>query len=232
MEPNDPNNPKPDYGVRYLLLVISPILAIVLIRRVNWELLDWNMLLQYINSLKWVIIVLILIFMTRRKIPGLFDRLQSLQWKDKSAKFSPHDQTEKIEPHSTQGVEEIGPEELQDESSTTDVEELKKQLGIARVELDFERINRLIFGTQINALMLLRSYPHGLQSNDLEPILQEHKSYTTNPYENVIKFMEFLSRTGLVEYNQQSGAYILTQKGDVYLQYREVNGLTDIPRPY
>lgn len=126
--------------------------------------------------------------------------------------------------------EQLGQEQQQHQQT---VEQLTGALVSAQVDLDFERIYRLILGSQIRALQALRdSHPASVPRSLLEPIFEAAKAQAQLALASWTfeQWIGFLLRAGgagdqpLVE-QLGDGTYKITQKGLAFTAYIEVAAL-------
>ena len=113
-------------------------------------------------------------------------------------------------------------------------EKLRGELVKTSIYLDFERIYRTIFGSQ---LLLLRILKNNKEINNLEYSSQNMENYfiftkknwplnlqswTTNLY------LRFLMNNQLINYDQAKDRYTITNKGIALLSYIDLAGYNDI----
>ena len=107
------------------------------------------------------------------------------------------------------------------------LEQLTRDLISAQVELDFERIYRLILGSQIRALQALRdAHPGSAPRSLIEPIFESARAQAplalgTWTFE---QWIGFLLRQSVVE-QLGDGMFRITQKGLAFVAYLEVASL-------
>lgn len=208
---------------------------------------NWRLILDYISALKWPALVLIVLYFGRKRIPTIITELLK---KDKvsatlpggsSFTFSNNQQ----EPPSGQTIASTQIEEHAEEvqegtvsiteppatTSTNDADayrELTNRLTVAEIQLEFERIWRMIFGTQIEVLLRLKQQTGGLSLMRLEYLFQEHLRRLTSVgqppvYANALNWVSWLEQYSLIQ--QESGVYKLTPAGEIFLTYLTNQGL-------
>jgi hypothetical protein len=98
------------------------------------------------------------------------------------------------------------------------------QIAIKDLSLDYERIYRVIYGSQVSALRSMRATPRGVPRIVLEAHLDQVKqSLTTLPWIQRLTFEDwfgFLQRNGLALV-APDGLYRITSKGTGFLFYIE-----------
>ncbi len=101
------------------------------------------------------------------------------------------------------------------------IKRLQKKAAINYMIFDFERIYRLIFGTQIaflNKLSISSPLEHDTGIDFIRKQFKLRKLPTTSNFPN--KWMDFLVKGGLIN---PVGAYSITDKGLAFLQYLQDN---------
>ncbi|MDQ5822320.1 MAG: hypothetical protein M3540_12845 [Actinomycetota bacterium] len=205
---------------------------------------NWPLILDYLRVLIWPVVVgTFLGYFLRRfgsHIGPLLDRIRSVKALGTEVGFADPRQEEAL------GDEEAAEETVVDEAEllTEKVEEyerllgeqhlaaqeerarLLRQLAAAQLGRDFERIYRVIYGSQIAALRSLNATEDGVPQIALEAHLNQSKAtWTTMPFIQSLTFeqwMGFLLRNGLAIHPEPpNGPYKITSKGSGFLGYIE-----------
>lgn len=201
----------------------------------------WSTLLDYIDVLRRPLVVgatLIFVFRTYRdEIGRLIDRINELRGPGGTGLgMAPSQQSpEEAEP-SIEGDNELLEEIISDyERELAERQEERQQseqaliaeLVSAQIDLDFERIYRVIFGSQVQALRALRDvHPASVPRTLVEPIFGAVKAQFSDAFAawSFEMWIAFLLREGyggsLVE-QLGDGTFRLTLKGSTFLDYVE-----------
>jgi len=189
--------------------------------------IDWNLILEFIKVLVWPAVIVVF----RKNIAGLIDRLTEFkgpggtevkakqQEQQLTTSYNPEISKEKI----TEKVKKEYEEKIKEAGKN--IQETNKLLIQTQIYLDFERIYRLIFGSQIDFLKKIKSnLPEGLSIDDaithyvlIIRIFPTLKSWTYYQY------LEFLFNNNLIY--QDHKRYLLTDKGKAFLAYYEALNL-------
>ncbi|MCL4360349.1 hypothetical protein M1555_03800 [Patescibacteria group bacterium] len=166
------------------------------------------MILEYVKVLIWPSIVIFLIIKFNQEIKNLLNRIQSADLPGGTrVNLSPPPQYEKL---------------AENNPKTSEIEKIKKDLSYTQIYLDFERIYRFIFGSQIELLKRLRAQEtrNGEQSKDTilffvftQNIFPLLKNWTFDFY------LKFLFDAGLI--HSRNDHYLITDKGKAFLSYIE-----------
>lgn len=105
---------------------------------------------------------------------------------------------------------------------------LENELTVARIELDFERIYNVIFGSQIRLLEKMQSVNGGVFRKYFDDHFVEIKRYSI-PFFNdwtVDKYLEFLFKNDLIRQTRKDliAVFDITIKAKVFLEYINRNG--------
>lgn len=201
--------------------------------------IDWQLILNYLGVLSWPFVISVCVIYFRKNLAGLIDRITIIKGPGGTEiraeeKTQANEQkqaektidTEKIERLAKKQIKEIKSQfekTLDEEKRSKDatINYLLDQLSIKTLELNFEKVYRVIFGSQISLLRsLLSQDPKGKTIEEVliffamvqrawQPTFQ---SWTTDQYLN------FLITNGLVEFTFQS-TYKITDKGKYFLGY-------------
>jgi hypothetical protein len=192
-------------------------------------------ILDYIQTLRWPLIVLLLISLLLWKRVEVADVVEKI-W-PRLKRFGPvelYEQQQATPATSPQQVldeqEEKNPElleeyeqliamyEIETEDSRKEIAELRERLALKTIEADFERLYRQIFGSQIFALRALNISPPNAPRDTLEPYFQSVQK-SLLPQMTFDQWMEFLLRTGLAASDINRQMFNLTPKGRGFLDY-------------
>jgi hypothetical protein len=221
--------------LRKLLFLAVPLVLIWLIlltlRQISWGklVLDWGLLLGYTQALAWPLVIFGAFLIFKHEITALLGRIKRAMWGDKGFEF---------EPTAGQQKPPELPPELQQADPNSDATAKPAsptpQEVMARpdIQLLFERIYRIMFGTQFDAMKRLQAYPDGLRADDLADIYEKHKTIAPNPRASLIDLMSFVVKTDLVHYDAQERVYKLLPAGELFLQYFKDQNWFDIPKPF
>ena len=106
--------------------------------------------------------------------------------------------------------------EEQKQSEGVPREKLEEELGRAKVELEFERSYRTIFGTQLAILKSLNIHHRALPTSSFEHLLQEHIR-RGGPYKDVSTLLVYLVSVGFI--HESDGMYTISERGNIFLMY-------------
>lgn len=204
--------------------------------------INWLLILEYIKVIVWPVIVSGFLLYFRNNIRGLIDRITTI--KEPGGTEIRAEQERKIEKQE-EGIGKISDENIKkdlqlqiEEVKKTYEEELSKekkastdkdkiinnlleQLSFKSLQLEFEQIYKLIFGSQIDLLKRLRQSSSGEANKDtifffalIQRLFTVFASWTFSQY------MNFLSTTGLIYFNNDR--YFITDKGKAFLGYIEI----------
>jgi hypothetical protein len=195
--------------------------------------------IEYVEAvLSWPVVIggaLVFIFWRyHNNIAGLLDRVRAVRWRTGEALLEPRIQ----EPPDDEGVDDddlLGPivAEYEEQIAEADqtVEDLQRDLAFTEIMLEFERIYRIVYGSQLAALRELKgALPAGLPRSGLE---HHHRAARAKWGDAVLPadpavWLSFLQAAGLAEL-RPDGGYYLTQKGDTFLNYINSRGYPDQP---
>jgi|GEM_PF-6655864 len=205
-----------------VVLLGSGLWIISIIHWAHFVQLDARLVLQYIQSLIWPVIVIVLLTVFHRDISALISRMKSVNTPAGSAEFD-------------------ALQKLPEEGVRTEIEDINKRVEAPtlnaseedvyndpEVRLIFERIYRDIFGTQFQALNFLAANPVPLSASLLSHLYDKHRTLLvsdTKPYPNVQAWMQYLVNFGLVEYNEGADTYQVLSAGLLFLRYMASQGL-------
>jgi hypothetical protein len=215
--------------LKWLLFIITLALVLLGVNRffLDSGKVDHNLIIQYLSALKWPIGIIVAGIVFRPFLPGLADRLTELPG---GIKFSPKQQEE---------ISEKGEEELNAATQASPSVDISTESGRAAVLEDFEakwlleKAYRSIYGTQVEALLLLNGYPSGLGEAELNNIFSKHRTLTTSPYEDVVSFMRYLTNYKFVDFDPVNKIFKITDLGRLFIDYlRQENLMNSMLRHY
>lgn len=217
----------------YLVALLKTIyvlifLGIFIIVIYSWNFHKANYVFNFIENSFWPIIALIFIFLFKGQISTLISKgiviiLPGGQ-EVRLNQDTPSQQSAETQPKKTEIKDyELIEDQYKEETKKLgeDVEKLKTELVNTQIFLDFERIYRVIFGSQVNLLKRLRSISLlGELNRDTifffvvnQRIFPVFSSWTFDQYLN------FLLVNGLIYFNNER--YFITDKGQAFLAYTE-----------
>lgn len=109
-------------------------------------------------------------------------------------------------------------------SDTELLARLKSSLAANIRNANFERISRIILGTQISALRHL-STSGGLGVNELEKIYSSHVERATENKIDFVAWIGFLQGNELMKFEELK--YVITDIGRLYLDFAQANGINE-----
>lgn len=216
-----------------ILILGLLIIILYLLSKVTWSQVNWQICLNFVSILAWPLTALVALFTLRQPLTSLINRVNQIHAGQYGVNLDPSDQAKDAE-------EIAGPElgsnsrveESQNEEPTNEIVPNNTSLTEARKELDFERIYRILYGTQLRALERLKAFGM-VSANDFLDLLQEHqKLLQASSYPNVIQLMTVPASLGLLEYDSQNQEYKLTEKGNDLLDYMGQNRMTTAYKPF
>lgn len=191
----------------------------------------------------WPIILAVSLFICFRKnLAGLIDRItiikgpggtelrtdeqkkaQEIEGKNnlKSENF------QKISPEAKKQVESVKKDfksklEREKKNKEGEINYLLEQLSLKTTEIEFERIYRVIFGSQISLMRdLLSQSPRGRNGEFLAFYFLSAKKVWAPAFDNwsTDQYLAFLMNSDLIFYNAQQQIWQITDKGISFLQY-------------
>lgn len=109
-------------------------------------------------------------------------------------------------------------------SDTELLARLKSSLAANIRNANFERISRIILGTQISALRHL-STSGGLGVNELEKIYSSHVERATENKIDFVAWIGFLQGNELMKFEELK--YVITDIGRLYIDFAQANGINE-----
>lgn len=189
------------------------------------------LVLDYLSVLRWPLVALTASFIIRPHIGAIIKRIKSASYK--GLKFDMDDP--QSGPSDAVNFAQSNPtvdEPTTDADDSGDNPDMVALLTSPQAHSVYHTLLVSIYGTQLEALRRLNSYPtSGLAESDLEDLLEVHKSraisVNVNEYHSVKAFMSFLVTNSLALYREDDAHYQLTYFGKYFLQYLFDNNLFD-----
>ncbi len=203
------------------LFILALIIVVVNRYILDSKYVNHQLILQYLNALKLVILLILASFILKRFFPELIDRAK--EFGPGGAKFYPKQQ--QVTADEEEQLQKVAEKETRGEVDIATDAGRTEVLKDGTVKWLLEKIYRLIFGTQIEVLYRLSSFPSGLSENELNDIFVKHRGSTPNAFQNFIEFIRYLSNYGLVSYDATTKIYKLTDAGRLFLDYLNQEGL-------
>lgn len=233
-------------SISFILVVLVALLVVaesVLLLGLARPTADWRLILEYLTVLRWPVIVVAILIVFRQNLANMIDRIISVKLPGGgSVDFNAQQQIVADATSSVQ-IDEGDLREFKDqvekpvqtapEIKNESKDDLLQKLNFAEIELEFERIFRIMFGTQLEVIKRLNSYRSGLNASQFEEVVNRHRMYSKNigfqGFEDTGGFMQYPVGVGLVDYDPNTGIYRLSLKGEVFLKYLEMNQMTYKP---
>lgn len=184
--------------------------------------LDPIITLKYIQALRWPILILILVVLFKKEISKLVWKSFNIKGfgLELEAKLANQLQNP-LESNENNSSYSLQIQQLTESHKiiTGTNEELQKKLAIQELQLDFERIYNLIFGSQFTILENLSSTSH---TQSYESIMAKYTTLFFNtPAAKVdffAKYFDFLLKNNLIEEVDNTNIKI-TDKGKAFVYY-------------
>lgn len=180
--------------------------------RVNHQLI-----LQYLEALKWPIILITISVLFRGYIPGLIDRMS--EFGPGGAKFRPSPQ--QVSSGEEQEIRAATQAPSVDLSSS---DGRKQALENESLRYALEKVYRIIYQSQIDVLVRLAAIPNGQVKDDMIELYKNHcaASQTTWSFEEYMKYLEINS---FVSKDADTSRYKITDIGRLFVDYLNEEGL-------
>lgn len=180
-------------------------------------------LYEYLNSLKWVLLIGGTFFCFRSEIKSILNRTLVVKHKDTSFEFRAQTESKNDESAEIQEIERTNSEiELLEIIQQKDVETADATQQILKLTLEkhFEYTYRLIFRSQIYLLQSLQSFIDGLSVLQVEQHLEDTKKVfeVFNTW-TIDLYLKFLFDQNLIQKDVRTGKITLTNIGDTFLKY-------------
>ncbi|GEM_PF-2910597 len=210
---------------RLLLFVVKLSLVIVILFIINKYFFDeksvnHQLIIQYLSTLKWELLILTIFVLLKPKLPELIDRIRTLN-KD-GFTFDPKTQQENVDSTSLPSTAN------QTDSSKLDLETSEGRAKASEevpIKYELEKVYRIIFGTQISAIFRLHNFPDGLTQNDLSDLYARHAEKTPHPFPDFYSWIQYLVGSSLINYDPSTAIYRATNVGLLFLEYLNAENL-------
>jgi len=211
------------------LVVIAGLLvfALWLIALPNWALffkyLHADLMLEYTKTLIWPLIVLLLVIVFRAELRAILKRIKAFKWGDKSVELDQQPQSTSPNPVTT------GLDNTPSDDETP--EQFRERVyNMPEVQLEFERIYRKIYGTQLSILNFLAAVKSPVSTASLDFYYQKHIELlngSQNFFSGVHAYMSFLVASGVVNHLEEENTYELDLlAGGLFLRYLAEQGIS------
>jgi hypothetical protein len=212
-------------GIVAILLLVNKFL-------ISSSAVNNDLILKYLEVLKWPITITVAYLLFKSHIPELLKRLIKIS--PNGVEFT---DTQPVTPTpSTSELSIPGPSTPGSANHVMDITTTEGRADILKnpeIKWELEKIYRIIFGTQIESLLTLSGFPQGLKTDDLNDLYQKHKNlYPNSTYNSTIELLRYLSGMSLIEHEPTTGLITITDIGRLFLQYLQGEGLlSPIVRP-
>lgn len=187
-------------AILFLVLFILPLTLFFLYPSTGEQ---W---IKYLGVIIWPLVVITVIYIFRQQIPELIAR---------ATKVSAAGVSIELEQQLKQT------EELKADRDNLQKDNLDNKTLKYAQELHFERAYRIIFNTQLQALIKLSNYSKGLSESDFFDLLGLHQTFGHPElnYTTVLDWMNFLVVAGFVDYDPIRKVYSIIDLGTHFLNY-------------
>ncbi len=212
----------------FSLIILAYFGLLYILKNISIELS--NVILNYLTTLIWPFIVIIIVYFFKSNFAQLLDRI--VEWdifgiKGKTTETLDDQQDPNINDTRPDNEDfELAIKNKEDEISSLEetTKELINKLSIAEVELDFERIFNFIFKSQIELLNQINLLGGKVAfSYVVEHFEKIQKNFPSLVEWDTTKYLQFLVNSQLVEYiTPGSGNFItviITSKGKAFINY-------------
>lgn len=213
---------------RWLLLPVKIALIVAVLIFVNEYYfsnasVNHRVVVQYLDTLKWPLLALVVYVLLRNELPDVIKRITSIG-RD-GVVLTPSPQYQPSQSDEDEEIREATNDTTYDVSDPKDRQELLKQAPIA---LALEKIYRIIFGSQIAALLRLAAFDTGLKSAQLQEFYDSHtKRMPRTSNKNIHDLLAYPSSVSLIEYNHSTDTYQITNIGRLFLEYLQSENISD-----
>jgi len=209
--------------------------------------MNWTLLYKFTDSLKWPAVVLFAILVSRPYLPGaakgIWSRLIKIPTPLGTIELSPGQ-------HPQPQVDEIAENNVTDDVELlhmaatetrlpAQIPEIGNNNGsmVVSIQLQFERIYRQIYGTQMKAIQKLVPYESGLHEDEFKELLITHQELMRaypplSPYTSVVDLLTFPLSNGLLNHNPTTKVFSVTEAGKAFLDYLAVQNISINARPF
>jgi hypothetical protein len=217
------------FAVCWLLILFVCIAVIISnIDRLKGVRVNSQLLLDYINALKWPLLILFFGLFFQRPIRKFLNEAESVETKAGKVTRRPAQQT--AEPNELRNSAPDADEPATDGTQVVDSEDadLEEKLTSPEAVAEYQRIYKVILGSQFEALKKLDSFRDGLAERDLQEFVELHKNkFGEGGYGTVNELMAYPVSELLAKYNPADNLYFLTYAGLYFLNYIRGRGLGD-----
>lgn len=175
--------------------------------------IDFALFLEYLKVVLWPAVAMYVIVTFQSQISRFLNRLFRAELPGGFV-FDAEKQTS----------QEITPQ--QKESAERTIEEQTKnkvddELALKDMQIDFERTYNLIYGSQLWLLHVLQNSPHGIGRIELEKYFAQTKQRFNSAFEywDLTTYLQFLFKKELIEFDEQTQTYKITNRGITFLSY-------------
>ena len=197
-----------------------------------------SIIIDYLATLKWVLLAIVIFLFFKRPISNLLKRIRKYNPKTQELEFYRLEKQSDIKEKSKEAEKEIEDLKIYKEKAIEYekkiklwkkdkiVKELKNKIALKDIIINFEKIYNTIFGSQIKLLVfLLQSAPKGIDISVINSTYQnvQNKNYILKKW-TINDYLRFLFTEDLIDVSQ--GKYIITNKGEVFLNYIKHSGYT------
>lgn len=197
--------------------------------------LDYKLLLEYIDVLRWPLIVLLGLLMLKPHVPDIIDRLRKFGAGPVSGEFDPpqkqNTDAKEVEALTTQEESQKAADGKND--GANEDKSLEVQLTSDAAKLAYELVYGLIYGTQLSLLKrLYKNIPDGLSQDQLIDLYEAHRKSVPAPYPSFVHFIQFLIDNSLVLYDVTDLKYKITNAGVYFLLHLSNTNRYDEFKPF
>jgi len=193
----------------------------------NWTLffgyLHADVLLDYVKTLIWPFIVVLLLIVFRSELRSLLKRVKGFSWGDKTVELEQSPQV--ASPSSI-------PSELEETPRPNETpEQIRERVyALPEVQLEFERIYRKIYGTQLQVLNFLASVNAPVGTALLDQYYRKHIELLNggpNFFQGIDEYLSFLVGSGIAKRYEEPNTYELEPVGgQLFLRYLAEQGIS------
>lgn len=179
---------------------------------------------EFLKAVVWPLVVLIFLIYNRKELKSFIGRVNMVKFpfgtfaSDEDQKLS-----QQKEDTNDKEVDDIvsrlkGEYESRMNQTEAASNELRNEVESLKMQLDFERVYVIIFGSQLQLLSRLMNGPF------VRKTLDQYYGFVKNMYPvfsswDLDSYLSFLLRKELVSWDFQTGELKITQKGEVFLNY-------------
>lgn len=200
----------------FILILVIPIsffsLYVVDDNR-GWKIVD------FLKNAGLPLIILIFILTFKNNLAKFIDELKHLKiFGNEATRETPTDSQVK-----NLSVEKIS-EEIKDSEGNSKLNNESEELKKTKLYLEYERIYNIIFGSQIELLDILKINKMGLNMNFLGIYFYNIQKKFENALGSwtLFGYLRFLETNGLIQFDNMSSSYLITVKGEDFLNYIEL----------